>query len=317
VKPLSREEKVPVRGLEDVIAGETKISYVDGVNGFLIYNGYDIHDLAESVSFAEATHLFWYDKLPNKSDLENFRARIVSEMRLPAQVDKMIELAPLGAHPMHLLRTAVSALSMFDPDSDDLSPEANERKCVRLLAQVMTIIAHMHRVRTHQSILSPDPKLDIGANFLYMFRGRRPDEDERTACDLLLLLHADHGFNASTFASRVTASTLSDMHTALTSALGTLKGSLHGGANERVLKMLDEIDNIHMVESYIEGMLADKKRIMGFGHRVYKVEDPRTRLLRRWSERLCHRCAGGLNVFATEPIWPICTRSLTESNRSC
>jgi len=284
-----RREKAPVRGLEDVVAGETRISYVDGVNGMLIYSGYDVHDLAEKATFDEVVYLSWYGELPDQAELERFRARLVGEMRLPSQVIRMIELAPGGAHPMDVLRTAVSALSMFDPDSGDLSPEANERELIRLLAQVMTIIADMHRVRHGKSVLSADPKLDIGDNFLYMFRGSEPDEEEKAAFDHLLLLHLDHGFNASTFAARVTASTLSDMHAALTSALGTLKGPLHGGANERVMQMLEEIDHVDMVDSYIEGMLNDGQRIMGFGHRVYKVEDPRARLLREWSERLCHR----------------------------
>ena len=285
----SQEHRVPVRGLEGVVAGETRASYVDGVNGFLIYNGYDIHELAEKASFDEAVYLLWHDKLPTRPELDGFRSRLVSEMRLPSQVISMIELAPAGAHPMDVLRTGISALSMFDPDSENLSVAASERKCVRLLAQMMTIIADMHRVRNQQPVLSPDPKLDIGANFLYMIRGEPPGEEEEQAFDHMLLLHADHGFNASTFAARVTAGTLSDMHAALTSALGTLKGPLHGGANERVMDMLDEIDNVGMVESYIEGMLNDGQRIMGFGHRVYKVEDPRARHLRRWSERLCHR----------------------------
>ena len=285
----NEEERIVVRGLDSVVAGETRVSYVDGANGFLIYNGYNIHELAEKVSFADVVYLLWHRKLPNAVEKESFRARIVSEMRLPSQVIKMIELSPPNAHPMAVLRTALSALSMFDTDSDDLSEEANERKCARLLGQVMTIIADLYRIRHHQSVLSPDPKLGIAANFLYMFRGSTPDPEEETAFDLLMLLHADHGFNASTFAARVTTSTLSDMHAALTSALGTLKGSLHGGANERVMDMLDEIDNIHVVESYIEGMLNDGKRIMGFGHRVYKVEDPRAYHLRKWSERLCHR----------------------------
>ena len=283
------EEKAPVRGLQDVVAGQTRISYVDGANGMLIYNGYDVHDLADKATFEEVVHLSWYGRLPSQPELDRFQARLVGEMRLPSQVIDMIALAPAGAHPMDVLRTAVSSLSMFDPDSGDLSAEAKERKMIRLLAQVMTIIADMHRVRKSESVLSPDPKLDLGANFLYMFRGAEPDEEEKLAFDHLLLLHVDHGFNASTFAARVTASTLADMHAALTSALGTLKGSLHGGANERVLRMLHEIDDVGMVESYIEGMLNDGQRIMGFGHRVYKVEDPRARLLRVWSERLCHR----------------------------
>ena len=283
------EEKTAVRGLENVAAGQTRVSYVDGVNGVLVYSGYDVHDLAEKATFDETVHLIWYGKLPNETELKNFRARLVGEMRLPSQVIDMIALAPRGAHPMDMLRTAISALSMFDPDSGDLSPEAKERKMIRLLAQVMTIIADMHRVRNDQSVLSPDPKLDIGDNFLYMFTGKTPTREEAAAFDHLLLLHLDHGFNASTFSARVTASTLTDMHAALTSALGTLKGSLHGGANEKVLNMLHEIDDVEMVDSYIEGMLNDGQRIMGFGHRVYKVEDPRARLLREWSEKLCHR----------------------------
>lgn len=283
------EAKTAVRGLENIVAGETRISHVDGANGILVYNGYDVHELADKTSFDEVVHLVWYGRLPNRKELDTFRARLVGEMRLPSQVINMIELAPAGAHPMDVLRTCVSALSMFDPDAGNLTPEANDRKMVRLLAQVMTIIADMHRVSQGESVVSADPQLDIGDNFLYMFRGEPPDEVEAAAFDHLLLLHLDHGFNASTFAARVTASTLSDMHAALTSALGTLKGSLHGGANERVLLMLQKIDDIDEVESYIEGMLNDKQRIMGFGHRVYKVEDPRARLLREWSEKLCDR----------------------------
>ncbi len=283
------EKPVAFRGLESVVAGETSISYVDGVNGVLLYRGYDIHELAEKTSFAEAVFLLWYGELPNASELENFRARLVSEMRLPSQVLKMIELSPQGAHPMDVLRTAVSSLSMFDPDSGNLLREANERKCIRLLAQMITIIADMHRIRNHQPVLSADPTMSAGENFLYMLRGQYPDQDEKTAFEVLLTLLLDHGFNASTFAARVTASTLSDMHAAVASGLGALKGPLHGGANERVLKLFDHINHTDMVESYIEGMLNEGKRIMGFGHRVYKVEDPRARLLRQWAERLCHR----------------------------
>ena len=286
----SRDDaRVPVRGLEGVVAGETKASYVDGVNGMLIYQGYDIHDLAENTLFAEVAYLLWYGRLPNAEELADFRVRVVSEMRLPSQVIQMIELAPRGAHPMDVLRTAVSALAMFDPDTGDMSTAANDRKCVRLLAQMMTIIADMHRVRNALPVMSPDPQRDIAANFLYMFRGDDPDTEEAQAFSELLLLHADHGFNASTFAARVTAGTLADMHATLTSALGTLKGSLHGGANERVMQMLEEIDDVDAVDEYIEGMLNQGERVMGFGHRVYKVEDPRARHLREWSEGLCRR----------------------------
>jgi len=287
--PAGGPDKTAVRGLEDVVAGETRISYVDGVNGMLIYNGYDIHDLADEVLFVDVVYLMWHGELPNEEQRGELRRQLISEMRLPSQVIQTIELAPAGAHPMDVLRTAVSALSMFDPDAGDMSPEANDRKSVRLMAQVMTIIADMYRVRTGQPVLSPDPQRDLAANFLYMFRGEPPDELEEEAFAHVLLLHADHGFNASTFAGRVTGSTLADMHAALCSALGALKGPLHGGANERVMYMLDQIDNVSEVESYIEGMLNDGQRIMGFGHRVYKVEDPRTKHLREWSEKLCER----------------------------
>jgi citrate synthase len=189
---------------------------------------------------------------------------------------------------MDVLRTTVSMLGMYDPDAGDISEEANERKAMRLMAQIPTIIADLHRVRLNQPVLSPDPKLSLAANFLYMLRGARCDAEEEKAMDLLMMLHADHGLNASTFAARVTASTQADMHAAITTAIGALSGPLHGGANQRVMEMLDEIGNVGVVQAYIEGMLAEGKRIMGFGHRVYKTEDPRARHLRQWSERLCH-----------------------------
>ncbi len=284
-----RNEVTAIRGLENVIAGETSASYVDGVNGLLIYRGYDIRDLAENASFAEAVYLLWYGKLPNAEALETFRSRIIGEMRLPSQVVRMIELAPQGAHPMDVLRTAVSALAMFDPDRGNMSPEANERKRIRVFAQTITIIADLYRMRQGADLLSADPRMSVAENFLYMLRGTTPAKEEKQAFELLLMLHLDHGFNASTFACRVTASTLADMHAAVTSGLGTLKGPLHGGANERAMKLFDELDAGDQVEAYIEGMLNDGERIMGFGHRVYKVEDPRARLLRKWARLLCHR----------------------------
>jgi len=284
-----RDEAVAVRGLENVIAGETSTSYVDGINGLLIYRGHDIRDLAENASFAEAVHLLWYGKLPTKQELETFRSRLIGEMRLPSQVLRMIELAPQGAHPMDVLRTAVSALAMFDPDSGNMTSEANERKRIRLFAQTITIVADLYRMREGLNVLSADPHMGVAENFLYMLRGTSPDTEERDAFELLLMLHLDHGFNASTFATRVTASTLADMHAAVTSGLGTLKGPLHGGANERAMELFDGLDTGDQVEAYVEGMLNDGQKIMGFGHRVYKVEDPRARLLREWARLLCHR----------------------------
>lgn len=284
-----KQEKVVVRGLEDVAAAETRISYVDGVNGQLFYQGYNIHDIAEKVSYEEVVFLLWNARFPTKDELSTFRSELVAGMRIPSQVVEMIKLTPPNSHPMSILRTAVSMLSIYDPDTENISIYGNLRKAIRLVAQIPTIIADLHRVRKRQPLLSPDPNFGIAANFLYMLRGTPPDELEQKVIDLIMVLHADHGFNASTFTARVIASTLSDMHSALVGGIGALKGPLHGGANQKVMKMLREIDNVDMVQAYIEGMLENKKRIMGFGHRVYRVEDPRARHLRKYSELLSER----------------------------
>lgn len=284
----AKPEKVVVRGLEDVVAAETSTSYVDAVHGRLFYQGYDIDDLVENkTSFSEVILLLWTGQLPTQAERDRFRAEIVSDMRLPSQVVEMLKLTPPNSHPMSVLRTAVSMLAMFDPDVEDMSDEANRRKARRLQAQVPTIIADLHRIRSGLPVVSPDPKFDLAANFLYMLRGNPPSQIEREAMDLLMVLMADHGLNASTFAGRVIASTLSDMHSALTGALGALKGPLHGGANQRVMEMILEIGKVDLVQDYIEGMLENKQRIMGFGHRVYRTEDPRTPHLRKFSQLLC------------------------------
>jgi len=285
------ESKVVVRGLEDVVAAETRISFVDP-NGQLYYSGYNIHDLVKHVSYEEVVHLLWYSRLPNKKELLGLRSKLISEMRLPDQVNKAIEdmsQCSTDGHPMDILRSAVSYLGLFDPDRMGNSESANMRKALRLVAKVPTIVANLHRISTRKPITTPDPELGFAANFLHMFRGTVPDEEEKEAIDRYMVLHADHGLNASTFSARVTASTWSDMYSAITSAIGTLKGPLHGGASERVMGMLDEIDNVEEVEAYIEGMLANRRRIMGFGHRVYRAEDPRARHLREMSEKLCQR----------------------------
>ena len=292
------EEKSPnvLRGLEGVAAAETRISFVDGVNGQLYYSGYNIHDIAEHISYEETVWLLWYNELPNSRQLEKFRSRLVGEMRLPSQVIGLIERTPPSAPPMDVLTMAVSALALFDPDAGDNSLKANRRKAYRLTAQIPTIIADLCRIRNGKPVLSPDPRMDMASNFLYMLHGENPRALERRTMDLLLMLHADHGLNASTFSARVTASTHSDMHAAVAAALGTLKGPLHGGANQRVMHMLHDINNVHDVEDYIEGMLDLNERIMGFGHRVYKKEDPRARHLRRASKKLC-RQKGKENLY--------------------
>ena len=261
-------------------------------NGQLYYSGYNIDDIAKKVSYEEVIHLLWYDRLPNKKELSTLRAKLTSEMEVYEQVNRAIEgmvLAPQDNHPMDILRSAVSYLGLCDPDVKDNSESANTRKAIRIIAKMPTIVANLHRIGTRKPIISPDPELDFASNFLYMFRGEAPDEEEAEAINRYMVLHADHGLNASTFSARVTASTFSDIYSAITSAIGTLKGPLHGGASERVLEMLDEVSSINEVEAYIEGMLDNKKRIMGFGHRVYRAEDPRAIHLREMSERLCQR----------------------------
>ena len=269
------EQKEFTRGLEGVVAAESSISYVDGVHGRLLYQGYDIHDLAEHTSFEETVFLLWRGWLPNRAELEAFQSELVAEMRLPSQVTEMLKLTPPSSHPMAVLRTAVSMLANFDPDAEHNSREANWRKAKRLVAQVPTIIADLHRIRSGLPVLSPDPNYDVSSNFLYMMRGAPPNKLERSAMEVLMVLHADHELNASTFAARVIASTLADMHGALAGALAALKGPLHGGANQRVMEMILDIPDVNTVQDYIAGMLENKKRIMGFGHRVYRTEDPR------------------------------------------
>lgn len=276
-----------LRGLDGVVAAETDISFVDGVHADLYYKGYNIHDIADhTTSYVEVVYLLLNGELPTKKQLKEFRVKVVTEMRIPTQVIKMMEIMPPSSHPMDVLRTAVSALSHFDSDSGDNSPKASRRKGIRLIAQIPALVASLYRIRRKENILSPDPHLNMAKNILYMFHGNVPEETHSRAMDLLLLLHADHGLNASTFSARVTASTQADIHAAVTSALGTLKGPLHGGANERVMKMLIEINNVEEVDEYINSMLAQGQRIMGFGHRIYKNEDPRTRHLRKVSEEL-------------------------------
>jgi citrate synthase len=281
------DEKTFVRGLEGVVAAETNISWVDGIHGKLYYWGYDIHDIAEKVSFEEVIFLLWNGRFPNRSECERLRLELATEMRLPSQVVELLKLMPPNAHPMQVLQTTVSMLGIFDPDSGNNSAEANLRKAKRLVSQVPTIIADLHRIRKGLPLISADPKLGISDNFLYMLRGTPPVKIEHTVMDLIMVLHTDHGLNASTFTGRVIASTLSDMHAALAGAIGALKGPLHGGANQKVMEMILQIGKVDMVQDYIAGMLENKQKIMGFGHRVYRTEDPRARHLRTYSEMLC------------------------------
>jgi citrate synthase len=285
---INNHDRVVTRGLKGVAAAETQISFVDPA-GILYYLGYNIDDLVEHVCYEEVVYLLLHSKLPTKNELDEFRTQLISEMKLPEATITCIKTAPLNSHPMEVLRTAVSHLSMYDPDRDYKSEQANKRRAIRLIAKVPTIVAALYRLRTNQQLVDPKEEFGFPENFLYLFRGIPADDEEKNAIDRFMTLHADHGFNASTFAARVTASTNSDMYSAVTSAIGTLKGPLHGGASEKVMYMLDDINTGEEVEDYIQGMLDDQKRIMGFGHRIYKTEDPRTKHLRGMAEDLCHR----------------------------
>ena len=281
-------EKSVVRGLRDVAAAETKISYVDP-NGMLFYLGYNIDDLVGRVVYAEIAYLLIHKRLPNQQELDEFSTRLVLEMKLPDPIIESIKNSPKNCHPMDILRTEVSHLGEYDPDNGDFSEAANFRRASRLIAEVPAIVATINRSRLNKPILLPKKEFSFAQNFLYMFKGEVPDEKETNVIHRYMTLHADHGFNASTFAARVTASTNSDMYSAVTSAVGTLKGPLHGGASEKVMDMLDEIDPEKDVNEYIQGLLDEKKKIMGFGHRMYKAQDPRTKHLRGIVEDFCHR----------------------------
>ena len=274
------------KGLANTVAAETRCSFIDGAKGVLEYVGHDIDSLARNSTFEETVFLLWNGRLPNKAELEALAAEIRAEYDLPEALWQMIRETPRTAHPMHMLRTLVSSLGMFDAEADATGPEANRRKSVRILAKTPTIIANFDRHRKGKPFVRPDASMDMATNFLNMLNGARPTDAVAKALDVCLILHADHGLNASTFAARVTISTLSDMYSAITTAIGTLKGPLHGGANEEVMHMLNEIGTMENVEPYIKGRLARKDRIMGFGHRVYKAYDPRAGYLKTFAKQI-------------------------------
>jgi len=275
------------RGLEDVVAGDSGICFIDGDKGILAYRGIDIHELADNATFEEVCYLLWNGTLPTRAQLQEFSLQLVRERKLDAQILSYLRQVPKHVLPMNVLRTIVSALSFFDPEEKINTPEANRAKSIRLISQIAMIVASYDRIRKGKPLIEPDRTLSHAANFLLMLTGERPSETATRALDIALILQADHELNASTFAARVTAATLSDMHSAVTSAIGALKGPLHGGANEAVFKILVEIDaNGADPVDYIKGMLAQKKKVPGFGHRVYTTEDPRATHLRQMSREL-------------------------------
>ncbi len=283
------------RGLEDVVALESRICFIDGKQGRLIYQGYDIRDLAARSTFEEVAYLLWYGRLPTASQLSDLRTRFGTLRSLPDQVCQQLDQLPAEANPMDVLRTTVSALALYEPD--ETRPGASSiGGAQRLTAVLPTILGEFHRRRKGLPALTPRPELSQAAYLLYAILNREPTELEAKAMDVALILHADHELNASTFAARVTASTLSDLYSAVTSAIGTLKGPLHGGANERVMELLDEIGSVGRVEEIVHGKLVRHERVMGFGHRVYKVEDPRATILRDWSRRI-GEAAGNLHYY--------------------
>ncbi len=276
------------RGLRDVFFDNTESSNVIGDIGRLIYRGYDIHDLAEKSTFEETVYLMMHGSLPTQKELDGFDKALRSARSIPAEVLSIIASIK-GAHPMDVLRTAVSALAAFEPEVDDISHEATLRKGIKLSAQAATIVAAHHRIRSGQQPIDPDPSLNHAGNFLYMLFGEKPDEDTTQLMGKDLIVHLDHGSNASSFAARVTASTLADLHSAVVTGVSTLKGPLHGGAAEGVMKMALEIGDVENVETYLAGKRERKERIMGFGHAVYRAEDPRARHLREGSRVLAEK----------------------------
>ncbi len=288
---------VAPKGLEGIVATTSSICWIDGDAGVLSYRGIDIHELAERSTFEETTYLLWYGKLPTEAELAAFTTELAATRRLPAPVIDLLRTVPKDAAPMQVLRTATSLLSLYDADEADSTHDANLRKSFRLTSQIAIIVAVFDRIRKGKEIVEADAALSHAANFLWMLNGEKPSATAIRALDIALILHADHELNASTFAARVIAATLADIHSAITGAIGALKGPLHGGANEATMRLLYAIDaaGADPIE-YVRRMFAEKKKISGFGHRVYHTEDPRATHLRRMSEEL-GKAAGNTKWF--------------------
>jgi citrate synthase len=272
-------------GLEGVVAGESEICYIDGYAGILSYRGYNIHTLAEHATFEEVIWLLWKGTLPKQSELDQLKADLFANYAIAPEVVTFLK-ANIKATPMDVLRTAVSMLSLYDPAAKDMSPEANQLKATKLMSQTSTIVSTFGRLRNGDAVVAPDASLSFAGNFLYCLTGKKPDNIMEHVFDVALILHADHELNASTFAARVTAATLSDIYSSVTSAIGALKGPLHGGANEDVIKLLLQVGSADKAVEKVHEMLANKIKIPGMGHRVYRTDDPRATHLRVMSEEL-------------------------------
>ncbi|MCG3181752.1 MAG: Citrate synthase 2 [Phycisphaerae bacterium] len=282
----SNEKMGKTGGLADVVATDSSVCYIDGDKGRLIYRGYDIADLCEHSTFRETAYLLWYGKLPTKSEFEPFQKLFIGNMQLPIETIMVLKLLPHRATPMEALRTGVSSLGNFDPDSGVTDPAAIQRKCTRLIGRMMMLICAHDRVRNGLDPIPPVDGKSLAYNFLYMRTGAAPSAEAERAMEVQLILHADHELNASTFAARVIASTKSDVYSSVTGAIGALKGPLHGGANEQVIEMLDKIGGPEKAEQAVKDMLAKKFKVPGFGHRVYRTTDPRANILRKHAELL-------------------------------
>ncbi len=293
------------KGLEGVVATTSGICFIDGDKGVLAYRGIDIHELADNATFEEVCHLLWFGKLPTRQELRHLRDRMAEERKLDGSIYHRLQLVPQHALPMDVVRTMVSTLSFFDPEEKANDLQANIHKAIRLTSQIAMVVAAYDRIRKGKNVIEPDRSLSHAGNFLWMLNGTPPSATAERALDIALILHADHELNASTFAARVTAGTLSDMHSAITSAVGTLKGPLHGGANEAVFRILEDIEHRKADPvDYVKGMLAQKKKIPGFGHRVYHTEDPRATHLRKMSQ--------DLGQSSGEPKWFEISRKIEE-----
>jgi citrate synthase len=273
-------------GLQDVIASDSEICLLDGVKGRLVYRGYDVADLVEHCSFEETAHLLWTGALPKAAELDELERKLAAHRPLSGAMHHLLSDLPASAPPMSLLRTCVSAMGLTDPRAESNDPATNLEMAQEMTAQIASIVASIHRLRRGHPPVQPEPGLSHAANFLHMLSGKRPDERSARIFDGCLILHAEHEFNASTFTARVIAATLSDIYSAMTGAIGALRGPLHGGANQKVMLMLREIGQPSKAADHVRRLLAAKQKVMGFGHRVYKGEDPRATFLRRWSQEL-------------------------------
>jgi citrate synthase len=296
-------------GLEGVVAAPSEICFIDGVAGRLVYRGYEIADLVENATFEETAYLLWQNKLPNRAELTKLQSELSANAKLPAHTMAVLKALPAETEPMDALRTAVSSLSSIDPDLNTNDPAANLRKSIRLTAQFPTIVAAFHRLRHGQQPIDPEPNVSIATNFLYMLKGTQPHDTLSRVLDAALVLHAEHGFNASTFAARVTAATLADMHAAVTAAVAALKGPLHGGANQEVMALLLECGSTEAAVKRVHQMLDSGEKIPGFGHRVYKTFDPRATFLRKMSRQLGEAAGNTKWYEMSERLIPIVKES--------